>query len=838
MELLAPAGGPEAARAALAAGADALYMGLGHTFNARKSAINFDDGSFAEICRLAHLAGSRVYLTTNVVIMDDEVHKALNLVQRAHRLGADAFIVQDFGLMSEIHRLWPDLEIHVSTQANIHDPRATRWCNEMGAERVTLSRELSLKEIEEIAQTGVELECFGHGAICFCYSGVCHMSSQIGGRSANRGACAQPCRLPYDLVDLHTKDVYGNVHEFKLLCPRDYKTIDYVAEMAEAGVGSLKIEGRMKNPDYVHAVVSAYRKAMDRGEKGAAPEELHTQLARAFNRSFTTSYLFGTSDNDMMSYHRSNNAGQIVGRVVDSVKLEDEVRRTAGSAGGRVRMRKYKRADVRVALDLPVGEGDLLELRDLDQYYNFLTAHVPADAAAGSEIVVRVARPLAPGAQVRVIRSAAACKAAEVATQAAYPRKRAVDVTVTLKLGAPLRIALSTSDSLYSAEVAGNPVEAARTKAITNEEVIEHVGRMGNTAFEPQSFDVELDEGVGLGFSELHKLRDQAAEALEHEILAVYEARKAERIELSYASHRKDLYERVKHSLSSLISDGTQSDKPAELCVLVATKKQAEAAVRAGAERIYFAVDQMSQIDPVVPEGAIPWFSEVARATDRSRIERLVSEHHAIAAGNLTELIYAQELCHASEVREAIPVQNLAAMAQMFELGAHGIWFTPELSLEELLGLASELKRACGEIPQELKLGFQIFGNARMMTCEHCILQATGECIHNCPACKLRQKDLALHTIDDTYLPVMTDIHGRSRIFNYAPFDGTPEMKQLFDAGFTRFMVDCSICDCDETARRVSYVRAGLDSVLSGKAVEKRAEGTLEGHLYSSIKNM
>ena len=183
-ELLAPAGEPKAFYAALAGGADAIYCALGHDFNARRMADNFTPETFERACRDAHLAGARVYVTINIVIQDDEMERALATVVQAWGLGADAFIIQDWGLFDEIRRRWPEVECHISTQANIHDARGVRWCGEHGAERVTLSRELSLPEIAAISREGVDLECFGHGAICFCYSGICLMSYFFGGRSA------------------------------------------------------------------------------------------------------------------------------------------------------------------------------------------------------------------------------------------------------------------------------------------------------------------------------------------------------------------------------------------------------------------------------------------------------------------------------------------------------------------------------------------------------------------------------------------------------------------------------------------------------------------------------
>ena len=224
-ELLAPAGGPQEFNAALAAGADALYCGFGNTFNARRSAQSFNSTTFEQACRRAHLAGAQVYVTVNVVIRSDEMPTVLALVRRAWLLGADAFIIQDWGLLREVTTRWPQISCHVSTQANVHDARGVRLCKELGVDRVTLSRELSLSEIKHIAGEGVDLECFCHGAICICYSGVCMMSSCGGNRSANRGSCAQPCRLPYDLVD-DAGNVISSVEGGRPLCPKDFYSFD------------------------------------------------------------------------------------------------------------------------------------------------------------------------------------------------------------------------------------------------------------------------------------------------------------------------------------------------------------------------------------------------------------------------------------------------------------------------------------------------------------------------------------------------------------------------------------------------------------------------------------
>jgi putative protease len=256
-ELLAPAGGRDAFYAALVNGADAVYLGLSD-LNARRNAENFTLESLAEATRAAHLSGVRVYLAANTLILPDEMTGALGLVADAWEAGVDAVIVQDLGLMSLLAKQMPEVRIHASTQVNAHDSAMLDVLQGLGCERVTLAREVAMPDIARFCArpAGPEIEVFVHGAICFCYSGQCLMSSMIGGRSANRGVCAQPCRMPYKLVngDDEVADVPGDY----LLSPKDLSGIEMLPALVTAGVSSLKIEGRMKSPEYVALVTGAY----------------------------------------------------------------------------------------------------------------------------------------------------------------------------------------------------------------------------------------------------------------------------------------------------------------------------------------------------------------------------------------------------------------------------------------------------------------------------------------------------------------------------------------------------------------------------------------------------
>lgn len=421
-ELLAPAGGLDQMLAAIAAGADAIYAGLGG-FNARVSAHGFTDDEFARGCAVAHAHGVRVYVTLNVFVFDDELSDAVALGVHALELGADALIVADAGLACALRAAIPGVEIHLSTQAGVHSEGAVRLAaDELGVERVTTARELAVDEIAALCATGVPIEVFCHGAICIGYSGACEFSALRRGRSAMRGDCTQPCRLVYDLVDEAGQSVVAFEGD-RLLCPRDYLGIAHLPELVDAGVASLKIEGRMKNPDYVFNVVRVWRRALDMLCDGAwdpgAVEELERELGRSFNRGFTDAYLQGRSGAELMSFERAINQGVRVGRLV-AVGHEE----------------------VTVELDAAVAAGDTLEIRFYpgadarpDVPKRWPQVPCPVDAAAGERVVVHCKRKVDAGCEVYLIRSAgvldqtaAVLERMRAEADAVVPAARAVEV--------------------------------------------------------------------------------------------------------------------------------------------------------------------------------------------------------------------------------------------------------------------------------------------------------------------------------------------------------------------------------------------------------------------------
>lgn len=785
-ELLAPAGGPEPFAAALAAGADAIYCGMG-SFNARRKATNFTDEAFEQACRAAHMAGSRVYVTVNIVIKQSEMDDALQLIHRCSTLGADAFIIQDWGLFFEVKRTMPGIETHISTQANIHDDRGTLWCREQGADRVTLSRELSIDEIAAIhgAAPDVDLEVFSHGAICFCYSGLCLLSSfAMAGRSANRGMCAQPCRLPYELIDENGRALSPAGRE-RALCPRDTNTSQLVRRLYDAGAASLKLEGRMKAPDYVYSIVDVYRHQIDDmlADVSTSKDEdaaRQRQLKRCFNRDFTHAYQDGTSGDEMMSYERSNNRGQIVGTVLGSRLANRDVR------GLKPDDRRRRAAIARIELFEPVGKGDLLELRHDDEFDQFLTT-IAADDAAGAALKRDVLR------------------------------RRAVDVSVVARLGEPFTVTLTCRDNpMLTATATGFIVEAAKTRAVEAADLVEHVGRMGSSPFEAASFDVALDEGCGMGFSAVHKVRTAACKALEEAILAPY-AERAKTLEIP-------VLDKCTRAMPEHYRDEPQ------ICATVTSLEAAEAARAEGATRIYMTTDALEAVGlspaDTFEQGIVPVLDEVCRVVDHERVDPWINAGATVAVGNISELAVAAHAGATAEIRSCLPVHNTPCMEALAERGAGAFWLSPEITLDEIVSLGTAAPAA---------LGITVFGRPRVMTSEHCILQVANGCIHDCVNCRLRARKLSLKNIDGKVMPVRTDIHGRSRLYDAYPIDLTPQVPQLLDAGVRRLMVDGTLLEADEVGRAVARVRRAVEAAQAGRKPAVRLRGATSGCMFVGI---
>lgn len=332
MELLAPAGNPEALEAAVKCGADAVYIG-GRYFSARQNASNFDMNDIRNAADFCHLHNVKLHIAMNTIIFDSQLEEFADTAVKYAKMGADAFIVQDIGAAECIHRIIPDIPLHASTQMTIHTVKGAETAKNLGFERVVLSRELSYEQISEISRLNIETEVFVHGALCMSVSGQCYMSAMIGSRSANRGLCAQPCRLPFSAC---------KNRDFNALSLKDLCLAEHIRELENAGVTSLKIEGRMKRPEYVAAAVTEFRKALD----GRKPD---TQILKSvFSRSGFTDGYFTGKRNDMFG-SRSKEDVLSASKVFPQIHELYRRERKCGTADFRIIMKKDTPALVHIS---------------------------------------------------------------------------------------------------------------------------------------------------------------------------------------------------------------------------------------------------------------------------------------------------------------------------------------------------------------------------------------------------------------------------------------------------------------------------------------------------------
>ncbi|MDP4089032.1 MAG: DUF3656 domain-containing protein [Bacillota bacterium] len=462
IELLAPAGDMESLYAAVNNGCDAVYMG-GSKFSARAFAKNFTVENIKEAVDYCHSYGVKVYITINTLIKEKEMKEVIEYIGELYNIGVDAVITQDLGLANVVIGNFEDLEVHASTQMSVHNKAASLLLDNMGFKRIVLARELSLGEIKEISEE-VETEIFIHGALCVCYSGMCLMSSMIGGRSGNRGRCAQPCRLPYDIIDKAS----GETKRGYLLSPKDICTSQYIGKIIDSGTSSLKIEGRMKRPEYVAGVVGSYRKIIDSHLCGREPKDVtgeEKKLLQLFNREgFSRGYFFGSEGRDMMAYNNPKNAGIIVGRAIDNnlVELTDNLSVKDG---------------IRIGDEGAIVSRLLKEGKDVEK-------------ASSGERVKILPGIYRKGDVVYKTTDHRLNEELSLTYSNKYGRKISISLNVSFLPGEPIRLKAGFRGREY--EYIGAAVEEPLNKPLSREFVEEKLRKSGNTPFEIQEvvFDV------------------------------------------------------------------------------------------------------------------------------------------------------------------------------------------------------------------------------------------------------------------------------------------------------------------------------------------------------------
>ena len=494
IELLAPAGNMEALKAAIQAGCDAVYIGGDH-FGARAFSKNFNDMEIVEAIKYAHLYGVKVYVTVNTLIYDNEVSDFLRYIEFIHKNNVDAVLIQDLGMFDLLRKTFPNLELHASTQMHIHNLDGVKLMESLGMKRIVLARETSIDDIKNIVNNcRAEIEVFVHGALCISYSGQCLMSSLIGGRSGNRGTCAGSCRLKYDVIDNTNRKLNKNSYP---LSTKDLNSLEHIGELIDAGVSSLKIEGRMKSKEYVYKVVSIYRKAIDsyyKNGKVIIDENDMLELKKIFNRNYTKGFLNNALHNDIINDYRPNHMGVEIGKVVDynkgfaKIKLTDNI-----SIGSGLRVID-KNEDIGI---------------NVNEFY--VNNKLVKEAKCGDTIKIKV------NGEVRVNDKVVITLDSNINNKIDKLindnlRKVLIDGKVLANIGKPLCLILD--DGNNEVTVYGNNVCDAVNKPVDKMTIISKLDKLGDTVYKFNNLDIEMDDKIFIPLKELNDIRRKAVELL------------------------------------------------------------------------------------------------------------------------------------------------------------------------------------------------------------------------------------------------------------------------------------------------------------------------------------
>ena len=741
IELLSPVGDFECLKAAVQNGADAVYFGAG-SFSARAFATNFDDDALKEAITYAKVRGVKTNLTLNTLIKNDEMNDAIKLAEKAYNYGIDAIIVQDLGLARYLIKNFPGLAVHASTQMSVHNLEGVLELQKLGFSRVVLSRELSLQEIEHICKNSdVEIEVFTHGALCISYSGQCLFSSMVGGRSGNRGKCAQPCRLPYELLSCSStvsnpkgapvstssvnfasanlnsasSESLTSLDKGYLLSPRDLCGLDYLPELVDAGVTCLKIEGRMKTPEYVATVTRIYRKYLDLAQANKSEYKINpqdkTELLQVFNRGgFSSGHLESTPNKNLIYKNKSNNMGIYLGSVSNF-----------NNNKGHISLTVSKDSDVTVRV------GDKISVENKKHETSIYTIselmiqdkNVP-QARCGDKIKIgRMKGDISVGDKIYKIADKLLTTSA-LETLSKENLKVNLNCKMIVKRNQPVELYVSDSNS-HEVKITSDiiPVEAINAP-ITQERLATQLSKTNNTPFHFENIEIDLDDGLYIqGISAINELRRQA--------LAQYEALLVQSFRRNLELPRLDIHSTENASTNKKISvllnilnqnfDYTQLhgiDKvyiPLKYFVLKDFKNVVAELTENFETYIYMPTIMRNNYHKIIS-------NNLPNILDQYKIKGFVLSN----IGNL-ELLKNYKDKYEFIYNYTLNVFNNLTIAELADSSKNTVTLSPELNKSDLQTFA---RTSCST---ELI----VYGRAPLMNSNYCLLGKSNKCYSACP---------------------------------------------------------------------------------------------------------
>lgn len=760
IEILAPAGSMESLVAAMNKGADAVYLG-GNKFSARAYASNFDNDNMIKAVDYVHSYGAKVYVTLNTILKENEIEEAVRYVGFLYEIGVDAIILQDLGLFKRIKEDYPDFEIHASTQMTIHNGEGALFFKERGFHRIVLSRELSVDEVKYISKDlGIETEIFVHGALCISYSGQCLMSSMIGGRSGNRGRCAQPCRMEYTL-----KGNKSGERKAYLLSPKDTCTIEDIKDIIDSGTYSLKIEGRMKRAEYVAGVVENYKKAV---EKELYNTEYNVskgkrELLQLFNRGgFSKAYLHKNVGMDMMSFKHPRNTGVPLGKIEKSgeILLKEDI---ALGDGFRFRESGY-------SINKIINNGkEVKEAKRGDKVKIFPTAY-----KVGDEIFKSLDKKLFDSLEDSL---------------RPYNRKISLKANVTFKVSEPLKITINYNDKNY--EFLGEVIQKAEKRPLEKDRVIDSLCKSGDCVFKIDEINFEAFEDGFIRVSDLNNLRREALEGIQKSITKSFRRKRPQKLDKvnNIKSSNMDIdiiYQCItKEQLNTLVDEGIKD-------IIVDIFNRDKDAIKV---KDLIEVSQNKDVNLYlkVPNIIKSEFDNVINIIEK--VKRYIKGIVTVNVGVIRK--YQNEMTIIGDYKLNI-INSEALSFYQNEIDI------PTLSLElNRKEIKNMLKGNKGNIQ-----GI-IYGKTELMISEYCPIGSTFGEKSSCNDCNLactRDEFTLIDRMNEKFR-VMTDIFCRSYILNPHPLNLIEEKDDLKNLGVNSFRVEFRDENSNEVKKVLRMIR-------------------------------
>lgn len=725
IEILAPSGSKASMIGAINAGANAIYL-AGKRFGARAYANNFEDHDLYEVIRYAHLRGVLVYVAINTLIYDDEIDALLEYTDALVKHDVDAFIVQDLGVIDLLTKRYPKTDIHASTQVNTHNIHQVRFLKKLGVKRIVLARETPIELIRQIKkQVDIEIEVFVHGALCVCFSGNCLMSSMQGGRSGNRGECAQPCRLPYTLLK-QGKPVSDMSY---LLSTKDLMTLEYVDQLIEAGIDSLKIEGRMRKPEYVIQAVLSYRKAIQAyQEKRSNP--IHDdviKLKKVFNREFTKGYLFDEQPNDINHDYRPNHMGIELGTVID-----------------------YADHKVTIRLDDTLEINDGYRIVGTTDYGNTVSRIIKGSelvrkANKGDLIKLDVTEMIEKGSRVLKTLDSGLESSLEPYLDEQY-KTIGILGHVVARSNEPMTLMISDHHHHVTVS-AQETLKPALSKPVDRSQIADQISKLGNTPFYFESLSMDTDEQSFIPIKMMNTLRREAIEKLS----ALRMSRDQKPID------------------TTLDSFCLPMDHEPRITLKVTTKKQLDEAIKSDIQVIYYE-DIIKDVTP--SSRLIPVKKRIQiHAEDHQAKSLLVHEIGSLETKKPDQLMFTDEFMN---------VTNRYTVRLLSSLGVSRVTLSPELTKERIQTLFKSYQATYHEVPG---LELVIYGRVDVMISKYCPIAKTYKTKQNCHLCEMHQ----YHLMDRLGLqfPLINDGHCHLRILNHKALNLLEYAKELLTLGIS-----------------------------------------------------